>query len=94
MLFPKTVSFQTRIVYEQVKKGILPTIPKEILNTKDAEVRVILLALMACYTFDPDKRPSARVIANFLDQGIAELSKHDIRRRPGRDHWGSFRLGK
>jgi len=81
-------------INERVKKGVLPTIPKEILNTKDVEVRIIKEAMIACYTSDPDKRPSARVIANFLDQGIAELSKHDIRRRPGRDHWGSFRLGK
>ena len=81
-------------INEQVKKGKLPTIPKEILNTKDAEIRVIRMAMLACYTFDPDKRPSARSVAKFLDQGIEELSKHHIVRRPGRDHWGSFRLGK
>jgi len=81
-------------INDQVKKGKLPTIPKEILSTKDAEIRVIRMAMMACYTFDPDKRPSARSVAKFLDQGIEELSKHHIVRRPGRDHWGSFRLGK
>lgn len=81
-------------INEQVKKGKLPTIPKEIINTKDVEVRIIREAMITCYTFDPDKRPSARSVAKFLDQGIEELSKHHIVRRPGRDHWGSFRLGK
>ena len=81
-------------INERVKKGKLPTIPTEILNTKDAEVRIIREAMMACYTFDPDKRPSSKSITNFLDKAVFELSKHEIIRRPGRDHWGSFRLGK
>lgn len=81
-------------VNEQVKRGILPTIPKEVMNTSDAEVLVIREAMLACYNFVPKQRPSARDIANFLNKGLEELSQHALRRRPGKDHWGSFRLGK
>ena len=81
-------------VNEQVKRGVLPVIPKEVMETTDAEVRIIREAMLACYTLDPEKRPSAKAISNFLDRGVKELSKHALLRRPGRNKWGSFRIGK
>jgi len=92
--YKKGEDVRSQYVNEQVKRGILPTIPKEVAETSDAEVAIIRKAMLACYTFDPEKRSSARSIANFLDRGLAELSKYTSRRRPGKDHWGSFRLGK
>ena len=70
----------------------MPAIPNEIMGTSDAEVRIIREAMLACYSFDPEKRPSARSIASFLSKGIEELASFE--RRPGKNHWGSFRLGK
>ncbi|KAL7543526.1 hypothetical protein ACHAXR_012816 [Thalassiosira sp. AJA248-18] len=92
--YTKGEEIRKHYVNEQVKKGVLPFIPKEVMETKDAEVAVIRKAMLACYTYDPEKRPTARSIANFLDRGLEELSKHSFLRRPGNDHWGSFRLGK
>ncbi|KAL9182744.1 hypothetical protein ACHAXT_004023 [Thalassiosira profunda] len=92
--YSKGDAIRKGFVNEQVKKGVLPTIPTEVLKTKDAEVKVIREAMLACYTYDPEMRPSARTIANFLDRGIAELEKHSFLRKPSKDHWGSFQLVK
>ena len=62
-------------VNEQVKQGKLPFIPKEVMETDDPEVAVIRDAMLACYTFDPEKRPSARTIADRLEQALSELSE-------------------
>ena len=61
-------------VSEQVKQGKLPFIPREVLETGDEEVAIIRDAMLACYTFDPNKRPSARSIADRLDRAFKELS--------------------
>jgi len=92
--YTKGDEIQQQHINEQVKKGILPTIPKEVMETKDVEVAMIRQAMLSCYTRDPAERPSARSVANFLDRGLMELRKHKFLRRPGKDHWGSFRLGK
>jgi len=92
--YTKGDEIRNEYVKEQVKKGVLPFIPKAVVESKDAEVRLIREAMLACYTFDPEKRPSARSIANFLDRGITELSKYSFHKQPGRNYWGSFRLGK
>ena len=78
----------TEYIKDKVKNG--PTIPNEIMKTDDAEVRIIREAMLFCYTVDPKQRPSARSIANFLEKGLAELSKYE--RLPGRNHYGSFRI--
>lgn len=90
--YKKEEEINKAFVNAQVKKGVLPAIPNEIVETSDAEVRIIREAMFACYTLDPDKRPSARSIASFLSKGIEELASFE--RRPGKNHWGSFRLGK
>ena len=90
--YTKGDEIRKEIINGQVKKGVLPSIPKEVMETTDAEVRIIREAMLACYTFDPMKRPTANTISNFLDRGVRELSKHA--RRPGRNKWGSFRIGK
>jgi serine/threonine protein kinase len=61
------------ILSDKVKRGILPTIPAEILNSKDPEIMAIRSAMMKCYTFDPEKRPSAREIADNLQLALDQL---------------------
>lgn len=60
---------------EKVKRGILPRIPDYIMNTTIVEERVILDAMLASYTLNPDERPSSRDIAKFLDYQFANLSR-------------------
>jgi len=67
-------------VNEKVKLGRLPFIPPEVLETDDLEVAAIRDAMLACYTFDPEKRPSARHIADSLDKALRELSHHSFSR--------------
>jgi serine/threonine protein kinase len=61
-------------VNAKVQKGVLPHIPKEIMETTNKEVIAIRDAMLRCYTFDPSRRPSARVIANALQSALDELS--------------------
>ena len=59
---------------EKVKSGSLPRIPENIMNTSIPEERVIRDAMLACYTVNPEERPSSRDIARFLDYELSKLS--------------------
>jgi len=61
-------------VNEKVKKGILPTIPDEVMKSTDEEVIAIRDAMLSCYSLDPLKRPSAREIANTFQATLDRLS--------------------
>jgi serine/threonine protein kinase len=60
-------------VNEKVKRGILPTVPQEIMHTQDPELAAIRDAMLGCYVFDPTKRPSARDTANSLQSALDQL---------------------
>ena len=60
-------------VSEKVKKGVLPTIPVEVIESTDPEVTAIREAMFRCYTFDPLDRPSAREIARTLQAALDKL---------------------
>ena len=92
--YVKGEEIQKDVVSAKVRRGEMPAMPKEVLETDDIEVLWIRHAMMAAYTYDPAKRPSAREIAVFLDRGLADLSKLTHLRRPGHDKFGSFRVGK
>lgn len=62
-------------VTEKVKKGILPRIPEDIMKTEDPEVKAIRDVMLQCYKFDPEKRPSARTVAETLGKHLKRLSK-------------------
>jgi serine/threonine protein kinase len=62
-------------IHEKVRKGILPRIPKDILNSTDKEVSAIRDAMIACYAFDPKERPTARQISSILQDTLEELEK-------------------
>lgn len=58
---------------EKVKKGILPTIPADVSESKDPEIVAIRDAMLRCYTYDPLQRPSAREIVKRLQQALDRL---------------------
>jgi serine/threonine protein kinase len=73
-------------VNRKVQQGILPFIPAEVMDTRDKEVIAIREAMLRCYDKDPEKRPSAREIANALQEALDELtdgyaSEHEERKK-------------
>jgi Protein kinase domain len=62
-------------VNEKVKRGVLPAIPPEIMQSADPEIVAIREAMLKCYTFDPKQRPTARETANALDRALKRLEK-------------------
>jgi len=63
------------LLLKKVKAGIIPRIPDSVLKTSDPEEKAILDAMLACYTVNPDERPSSRDIAEFLDQELTKLAQ-------------------
>lgn len=61
------------LVNTKVRKGELPYIPEEVIQSKDPEVVAIREAMLACYTFEPEKRPSAREISKALQSALDTL---------------------
>ncbi len=60
---------------EKVMLGMKPRIPDSILNTSNPEEKVIRDAMLACYTVDPEERPSSRDVAEFLEYELSKLSR-------------------
>lgn len=58
----------------KVQKGILPTIPDDVMNSKDEEVIAIRDAMLQCYSVDPTKRPSAYEITQQLSTVLETLT--------------------
>jgi hypothetical protein len=62
-------------VNEKVQKGVLPFIPDHVLNSANPEVIAIRDAMLACYAFLPEQRPSAREIATKLNAEFSALTE-------------------
>ena len=62
-------------VNRKVQTGVLPFIPDHVRKSENPEVIAIRDAMLACYTFDPVKRPSAREIVKMLDTAMESLTK-------------------
>lgn len=60
-------------ISDKVRHGILPYIPDEVKRSENPEVQVLFEAMLRCYTYDPEIRPSAREVANYLEQQYQEL---------------------
>lgn len=58
---------------EKVIKGVLPFIPEQVKTSTDPEVVAIREAMLRCYTYKSEERPSAREIANALQNVLDEL---------------------
>lgn len=60
-------------VNEKVQQGILPQMPDSVTFTDDKEVIAIRDAMLKCYAFDPEERPTSREIANELEAAFKKL---------------------
>lgn len=69
------------VLSAKVRQGILPTIPKDVMESKDGEVAAIRDAMLQCYTYNPMERPSARRIAAALDAALSQLERPSTLRK-------------
>jgi len=65
-------------IAEKVKNGVLPHIPESVMESEDPEVVAIREAMLKCYSFHPEDRPSARSISRSLDKILQKLKKETI----------------
>jgi len=56
-----------------IMDGKRPSIPDDILNSKDPCVEVLIKAIRLCHKQEPEERPAAREIADMLEDA---LNKH------------------
>ena len=61
-------------VNEKVQRGELPFIPEDVKESTDPEVQALYQAMLSCYTLDPLERPSARSIAQSLQETLESLT--------------------
>ena len=68
---------------DKVARGVMPTIPKEVLSSKDPEVISILRVMIRCYSLNPADRPTAREIAVAFDVALqrAEATLNRVAQR-------------
>ena len=55
-------------------RGELPVIDDSIKNSSDPVHQALLNAFYMCYTYNPQKRPSAKEVARYLEERWSELS--------------------
>ena len=55
-------------------RGELPVIDDSIKNSSDPVNQALMKAFYMCYTYDPEKRPSAKQVARYLEERWSELS--------------------
>mmetsp|Transcript_18682 Transcript_18682/g.21006 ORF Transcript_18682/g.21006 Transcript_18682/m.21006 type:complete len:241 (+) Transcript_18682:1-723(+) len=66
---------EKEVIHKKVVAGVLPFIPEHVTQTTDKEVIAIRDAMLQCYTYEPEKRPGARQIAQELDKALKKLSR-------------------
>ncbi|KAL7543238.1 hypothetical protein ACHAXR_012522 [Thalassiosira sp. AJA248-18] len=64
----------TKKAQKYIRKGKLPEIDDEILESKDPVYVALKEAIDMCYVFDPQKRAKAEEVASFLQKSFSELS--------------------
>ena len=62
-----------RIANLKAKKGQMPIVPERIRALKDPYIDVLLEAMERCYRFQPEERPTAREVAEFLEWSKKQL---------------------
>lgn len=69
-------------IHAKVKEGRYPFFPSKVTDTKDPIIIAIREAMLLCYTFDPEQRPSARAIAKGLRKSYDKiLQSYDFRQQ-------------
>mmetsp|Transcript_22157 Transcript_22157/g.50723 ORF Transcript_22157/g.50723 Transcript_22157/m.50723 type:complete len:86 (+) Transcript_22157:1207-1464(+) len=61
------------ILRKLILDGVLPTVPEKFQKSSDKAIKALLEAMEMTFTFDPEKRPSARHISDFLSGKLKEL---------------------
>ncbi|KAL7538259.1 hypothetical protein ACHAXR_010670 [Thalassiosira sp. AJA248-18] len=77
----KLVEEDAMKVKEKILSGKLPVLPSEVEHSSDPAINAIVRAMKNAFTFDANRRPSAREIANDLDkawQVVKEREPMDI----------------
>lgn len=64
---------EEKTAQRHIKEGKRPTLPKRILETKDPSEIAILKAMKMGWEHKPEKRPTAKAIADFLDSELSKL---------------------
>jgi serine/threonine protein kinase len=67
--------YKKRDAEKAMIRGELPLIDDVIVNSSDPVDQALLKAFYMCYTYDPQKRPSAKEVASYLEERWLELSK-------------------
>ncbi|KAL3786490.1 hypothetical protein HJC23_010656 [Cyclotella cryptica] len=70
---PLTSEEKKTIAFMKSVKRATPQIPKETSTSNDPYVKVLLKAMERCYHFNPEDRPTAREIVQFLNYSLEQL---------------------
>ncbi|EJK70002.1 hypothetical protein THAOC_08682 [Thalassiosira oceanica] len=62
----------------KMTEGLVPPVPDEYLKSKDPYLRVLRQAMDMCFQFRPEDRPSAKELAQFLEEAKVEADQSDI----------------
>ena len=58
-------------------KGGKPKVPDEVKNSKDPSIQAVLTAMDRCYRNDPDVRPTAREISDYLNKKFLTIGRKE-----------------
>jgi hypothetical protein len=62
-----------QIAQSKINEGKMPKVPERILKMNDPYINLLLEAMEWCYTFEPEFRPTAREVADFLESSKQRL---------------------
>lgn len=63
-----------KLVRKRVKRGERPEFPKDVRENEDPAIKAIRNATTACWTFDPDERPTSVEIRDFLRDALKSIT--------------------
>lgn len=64
---------KNQIAQFKINEGKMPNIPERILKMNDPYLNLLLEAMEWCYTYEPEFRPTAREVADFLESSKLKL---------------------
>lgn len=75
---PKILDEHKEKITRAKLKGGKPKVPDEAKNSEDPSIQAVLTAMDRCYRNDPDVRPSAREISDFLNKKFLTIGRKSI----------------
>jgi len=72
---PKILEEHKEKITKMKLEGRKPKIPDEVRNSDDPSIRAVLTAMDRCYRNDPDIRPSAREVSDYLNAKFLSLAR-------------------